>query len=295
MSFIIKTDKNSDLKYILLDSGDGRKLESYNGYIMDRPDPQALWSKKLSTTEWEKSDAVFVEQASGKREERGEWKVYNSLPADFHINFFENLQAQVKLSPFKHTGIFPEQYANWQFIHNSLKGTTGKKILNLFGYTGCASLVAGAAGAEVVHVDASKQSIATGMANAKVSGLGDRPIRWILDDAFAFVKREIRRGNTYDGIMMDPPSFGRGAKGEVWKLEDSFVEFVSECTKLLSKDALFFIVNGYAAGYSHMAYKQNLDNIVDTQGGRTESGELMIEDSTGRFLPCGIVARWIAS
>lgn len=289
-SFIIKTLNNPDLQYHLIDSGDGRKLESYNGYIMDRPDPQALWPKKLPATDWEKADAIFIEKPTGKREERGDWKTIKPLPEDFSIQFFGNLQAQVKLSPFKHTGIFPEQFSNWQFIDKKIKKTTGKKVLNLFGYTGCASLVAAAAGAEVVHVDGSKASIATGISNAKLSGLENAPIRWILDDAFAFVKRELRRGNQYDGIVMDPPSFGRGAKGEIWKLEESFVAFVAECSKLLKPDALFFIVNGYAAGYSHVAYKQNLDMLLDTKG--TESGELLIEDAQGRFLPSGIVARW---
>lgn len=289
-SFIIKTLNNSDLQYHLIDSGDGRKLESYNGYVMDRPDPQALWPKKMLETEWKKADAVFVEKATTKREERGDWKVIKPLPENFSIHFFGDLQASIKLSPFKHTGIFPEQFSNWKFIDEKLKNTSGKKVLNLFGYTGCASLVAAAAGAEVVHVDGSKASIATGMANAKLSGLEEAPIRWILDDAFAFVKRELRRGNLYDGIIMDPPSFGRGAKGEIWKLEESFVEFVAECAKLLTSKPLFFIVNGYAAGYSHVAYKQNLDMLLDTKG--TESGELLIEDSQGRFLPGGIVARW---
>ncbi len=290
MTFITNTKNNPDLEYQLLDSGDGRKLESYNGYIMDRPDPQALWPKKLHSGEWAKADAVFVEEKTGKREERGSWRVKKDLPETASIRFFKNLSCNVRLSPFKHTGVFPEQFSNWTYIDNALKGTTGKKVLNLFGYTGCASLVAASAGAEVVHVDASKQSIASGMANAKMSGLAEKPIRWILDDAFAFVKREIRRGNTYDGIIMDPPSFGRGAKGQVWKLEESFVEFVEECTKLLSKDPLFFIVNGYAAGYSHVAYKQNLDMYLDVAGG--ESGELLLQDAQGRFLPCGIVARW---
>jgi 23S rRNA (cytosine1962-C5)-methyltransferase len=289
-SFIIHTKANPDLEYQLLDSGNRRKLESYNGYVLDRPDPQALWPKKLSEKEWAKADAFFVEQAGTKREERGEWKIINPLPDDFSIRFFGQLKAQIRLSPFKHTGIFPEQFSNWEFIDKKLQKTSGKKVLNLFGYTGCASLVAAAAGAEVVHVDASKPSIAAGMANAKLSGLSDAPIRWILEDAFAFVKREIRRGNRYDGIIMDPPSFGRGAKGEVWKLEESFIEFVEECTKLLKPDALFFIVNGYAAGYSHVAYKQNIDMVLDSKG--TESGELLLEDLQGRFLPGGIVARW---
>lgn len=280
-----------DLQYHLIDTGDKRKLESYNGYTMDRPDPQALWPKKLSK-EWEKPDAIFVEDKGGKREERGIWKTNKDLPEDFSINFFKDLRCGVKLNPFKHTGIFPEQYDNWKFMDEVISKSKNKniKVLNLFGYTGCASLVAANSGAEVTHVDASKPSIGVGMKNAELSGLKDKPIRWILDDAFAFVKKELRRGNTYQGIIMDPPAFGRGSAGQVWKLEEQFIDFVQETAKLLSSDALFFIVNGYASGYSHIAYKQNLEAIFTK--GKVESKELTIEDSTGKLLPCGIVARW---
>jgi len=284
-----------DLEYTLIDTGDRRKLESYNGYIIDRPDPQALWPKKL-TTEWDKVDAIFIEDKKGKRDERGSWKIHKELPTNFSINFFKDLRCVVKLNPFKHTGIFPEQYDNWKFIDETISKIKIKdknkniKILNLFGYTGCASLVAVNAGAEVTHVDASKPSIGVGMKNAELSGLKDKPIRWILDDAFAFVKKELRRGNTYQGIIMDPPAFGRGSAGQVWKLEEQFIDFVQETAKLLSPDAIFFIVNGYASGYSHIAYKQNLETIFTK--GKVESKELTIEDSTGKLLPCGIVARW---
>ncbi len=284
-----------DLDYKLIDTGDKRKLESYNGYTIDRPDPQALWPKKL-TKEWEKPDAIFVEDKGGKREERGIWKTNKDLPDDFSINFFKDLRCGVKLNPFKHTGIFPEQYDNWKFVNESISQSKkidknkNIKVLNLFGYTGCASLVAANAGAEVTHVDASKPSIGVGMKNAELSGLTDKPIRWILDDAFAFVKKELRRGNTYQGIIMDPPAFGRGSAGQVWKLEEQFIDFVQETAKLLAPDALFFIVNGYASGYSHIAYKQNLEAIFTK--GKVESKELTIQDSTGKLLPCGIVARW---
>lgn len=280
-----------DLEYTLIDTGDKRKLESYDGYIMDRPDPQALWPKKL-TKEWDKPDAIFIEDKSGKREERGVWKTNKDLPEDFSIIFFKDLRCNVKLNPFKHTGIFPEQYDNWKFMDEIISKSKNKniKVLNLFGYTGCASLVAANAGAEVTHVDASKPSIGAGMKNAELSGLKDKPIRWILDDAFAFVKKELRRGNTYQGIIMDPPAFGRGSAGQVWKLEEQFIDFVQETSKLLADDALFFVVNGYASGYSHFAYKQNLDAIFTK--GKVESKELTIEDNTGKLLPCGIVARW---
>lgn len=284
---------HKDLEYIILDTGDRRKLESYNGYTMDRPDPQALWPRKIDLKTWQKADAVFLEDKGGKREERGSWKEYKKVPENFAINFFKNLKCQIKLNPFKHTGIFPEQYDNWQFMDDIISKNKNRqiKVLNLFGYTGCASLVAANAGAEVVHVDASKPSIGVGMKNAELSGIKDKPIRWILDDAFAFVKKELRRGNKYDGIIMDPPSFGRGAAGQVWKIEEQFVDFVKEVSKLLSKDALFFIVNGYASGYSHIAYRQNLEMIFENKG-KIESKELTIEDKEGRLLPCGIVARW---
>jgi 23S rRNA (cytosine1962-C5)-methyltransferase len=284
-----------DLDYTLIDTGDKRKLESYNGYTMDRPDPQALWPKKL-TKEWDKPDAIFVEDKGGKREERGIWKTNKDLPEDFSINFLKDLRCSVKLNPFKHTGIFPEQYDNWKFIDETISRSKkidknkNIKVLNLFGYTGCASLVAANSGAEVTHVDASKPSIGVGMKNSELSGLKDKPIRWILDDAFAFVKKELRRGNTYQGIIMDPPAFGRGSAGQVWKLEEQFIDFVQETAKLLAPDALFFIVNGYASGYSHIAYKQNLEAIFTK--GKVESKELTLEDSTGKLLPCGIVARW---
>ncbi len=284
---------HKDLEYIILDTGDRRKLESYNGYTMDRPDPQALWPRKIDLKTWQKADAVFLEDKGGKREERGSWKEYKKVPENFTINFFKDLKCQVKLNPFKHTGIFPEQYDNWQFMDNIISKNKNRqiKVLNLFGYTGCASLVAANAGAEVVHVDASKPSIGVGMKNAELSGIKDKPIRWILDDAFAFVKKELRRGNKYDGIIMDPPSFGRGAAGQVWKIEEQFVDFVQEVSKLLSDEALFFIVNGYASGYSHIAYRQNLEMIFGDKG-KIESKELTIEDKEGRLLPCGIVARW---
>ena len=284
---------NKDLEYIILDTGDRRKLESYNGYTMDRPDPQALWPRKIDLKTWQKADAVFLEDKGGKREERGSWKEYKKVPENFTINFFKDLKCQVKLNPFKHTGIFPEQYDNWQFMDNIISKNKNRqiKVLNLFGYTGCASLVAANAGAEVVHVDASKPSIGVGMKNAELSGIKDKPIRWILDDAFAFVKKELRRGNKYDGIIMDPPAFGRGVSGQVWKIEDQFIDFVKEVSKLLKNDASFFIVNGYASGYSHVSYRQNLEMIFENKG-KIESKELLIEDENGRFLPCGIVARW---
>lgn len=205
---------------------------------------------------------------------------------------FGGLKLQIKLSPFKHTGLFPEQIVNWQWMEEVLRDKKNVKVLNLFGYTGGASLICAKAGAEVTHVDASKSAITWANENAKLSGLEEKPIRWILDDALAFVKKEVRRGAKYDAIVMDPPSFGRGAKGEVWKIEEGFLDLMNDCFKLLSENPLFFVLNGYSAGYSAIAYEENLKPLVDRFGGEVESGELAIRDSHNHLLPCGIVARW---
>lgn len=242
---------------------------------MSRPDPQALWPTDLKN--W-KFDAEF----------KDDW---NKTIEPWVIDF-GGLKLQIKLSPFKHTGLFPEQIVNWQWMEEVLRDKKNVKVLNLFGYTGGASLICAKAGAEVTHVDASKSAITWANENAKLSGLEEKPIRWILDDALAFVKKEVRRGAKYDAIVMDPPSFGRGAKGEVWKIEEGFLDLMNDCFKLLSENPLFFVLNGYSAGYSAIAYEENLKPLVDRFGGEVESGELAIRDSHNHLLPCGIVARW---
>jgi len=266
----------SQPEYELIDSGSNYKLERYGKFVLSRPDPQALWPTDRKN--W-KSDAEF----------KDDW---NKTIEPWSIDF-GGLKLQIKLSPFKHTGLFPEQIVNWQWMEKLiLESKRPIKVLNLFGYTGGASLICAKAGAEVTHVDASKSAITWANENASLSNLQDKPIRWILDDALEFVKKEIRRGNKYDAIVMDPPSFGRGAKGEVWKIEEGFLDLMDNCFKLLSDNPLFFVLNGYSAGYSAIAYEENLKPLQKKYGGSIESGELAIQDSNKRLLPCGIVARW---
>lgn len=293
--------------YELLDSGDGMKLERFGKIVVARPDPQALWKKSLEDSVWAKADARFAKEKNttvGDSEEKGKWITTPGVPEKWNINYGD-VTLGIKLTPFKHTGLFPEQLSNWQWSADILKKAIGAGykgsaengsplVLNLFGYTGGASLSASRAGATVTHVDASKAAITWANDNAAASGLKEDPIRWILEDAAEFVKREVRRGNHYDAIIMDPPSFGRGAKGEIWKIEEGFLPLIEDCFKLLSENPLFFIVNGYAAGYSSIAYGNNLKGLVGRFGGSVESGELTIQESgpEKRLLPCGIVARW---
>ena len=280
--------------YELIDSGEGEKLERYGAFVLARPDPQVLWQKKSSKDVWKKADAHFVPGEGGKS---GGWKSKIGVPS-WSVNYSDlEISFKVSLSPFKHTGLFPEQYQNWKWIKEKIVGA-GRPIsvLNLFGYSGGATTAALSAGASVVHVDASKSTIAMARENAALSGLSDKPVRWILDDAVKFVEREIRRGNHYDAIVMDPPAFGHGAKGEVWKIENDFVPLFQLVQKLFSEKPLFLIVSGYAAGFSSIAYQNNMLEVVARYGGNIESGELAIRESglDGRLLPCGIVARWHA-
>ncbi len=274
--------------YELVDSGEGEKLERYGDVLLYRPDPQALWRKRLPEAEWKKAHAWF------KRDSKdASWSTKGELPERWRIAFGD-LQFWIKLSAFKHTGLFPEHAPNWEWIREKVKSKNEKvKILNLFGYTGGATLAAAQAGAEVVHVDGSKVAVNWARDNAELSGLADKPIRWILDDAAAFVQREIRRGNTYDGIIMDPPAFGHGPKRELWKIEDSFLPFLDDCKKILSSNPLFFLVNGYASGYSAVAYRNSLGDLFKQHGGSIEIGELTIAElNSERLLPAGIFARW---
>ncbi len=274
--------------YELLDSGDGEKLERYGNVIFRRPDPQALWDKHLSSDEWSRAHASFSRE--GKK---GDWNLAKGVPERWYIEF-SGLKFWIRPTSFKHTGLFQEQSANWDWMRDKIrKRGDGVRVLNLFGYTGGASLACAQAGASVVHVDGSKVAIQWGKDNAKISGLEDKPIRWILDDARAFVKREIKRGNKYDGILLDPPAFGHGPKKELWKIEDDLPELLRLCTEILSDNPLFFLINGYASGYSSIAYENNLKQLLQKFGGSFEKGELAIEEShSGKLLPCGIFSRW---
>lgn len=289
-------------EYELLDSGNGKKLERYGAYLLSRPDPQALWLPRLGQNDWNKADATFVRTGT-----KTEWKKKKSLPESWTISF-SGLHLEIIPSTFKHTGLFPEHRENWKWMQEKIKtatrhprptatpserGGSAPSVLNLFGYTGAASLACAQAGASVCHVDGSKLAIEWAKRNQKLSRLAPDAIRWILDDALLFLKREIKRGKRYDAIIMDPPAFGRGPKGDVWKIEEQFQELMNLSMSILSDTPLFFIINGYASGYSSIAYANNLLPVKERFGGTIESGELAIEESgSGRLLPCGIFARW---
>jgi 23S rRNA (cytosine1962-C5)-methyltransferase len=275
----LTTNANKD--YELLDSGLETKLERYGDIVLARPDPQALWDKAQSEEEWTKAQGRY--ERDGRE---GKW-IEKDLPKNWQIEF-GGLQFLIKPTSFKHTGLFPEQLSNWEWVANK-KPT---EVLNLFGYTGGATLAAAKSGAKVTHVDASKTAVAWARENAALSGLEEKPIRWIIEDALLFVKREIKRGAKYDGIIMDPPAFGHGPKNELWKIEEDFVELVKLCGELLSDKPLFFLINGYAAGYSPLAFAYNLEFLQKKFGGEIEYGDLTIAETSGRQLPCGIFARW---
>lgn len=281
--------------YSLLDTGNGKRLEQFGKYRLVRPDPQIIWKPKLPAIEWERADAVFENGEKGKR---GEWKKKSSMPDEWKVRY-EDIVFNAKLSPFKHTGIFPEQSLQWEWMQSRIKNNESRsknrkpKILNLFAYTGGASLVCAAEGAEVTHVDASKPSISWAHENQDSSHLADKSIRWILEDVLSFVKREVKRGNTYEGIIMDPPVFGHGPEGERWEFNESFPELLQLCKTLLSKDALFIIINAYAISSSALALENSLSDIVEGLDGEIEVGELALEEKTNhRLLSTGIFARW---
>ncbi len=275
--------------YELLDSGDGEKLERYGAVTLSRPDPQALWPKRLPESVWRKADGRFT-----RSEKNAKWVKKAGVPDEWQIEL-GGLRFWVRPTAFKHTGVFPEQSVNWEWLEEKIaRASKPVRVLNLFGYTGGATLAAAYAGAEVVHLDASKVAITWAKRNAEASGLADKPIRWILDDARAFLRREAKRGNKYDGIIMDPPAFGHGPDGELWKIEEHLLDLFSACHAVLSERPLFFLVNGYASGYSAIAYENNLRQITKDIGGTIDIGELAIRESgsDGRLLPAGIFARW---
>jgi 23S rRNA (cytosine1962-C5)-methyltransferase len=290
---ILTTEPSTD--YELLDSGNGEKLERYGSVLLRRPDPQALWPKRDAAL-WKTAHATFVREGRD-----GSWKFAQEVPETWNIRLAE-LSFHIRPTAFKHTGIFPEQLPNWNWTreiirqHITASANTGElvSVLNLFGYTGGATLACAQAGAKVCHVDASKASVGWARENARLNRLAEAPVRWICDDAKTFVKRELRRGHRYDAIIMDPPAFGRGPEGGVWQIEDDFLPLIADCHALLSDAPLFFLVNGYASGYSQLAYRYNLEPILKRHGGTLESGELTIREQAGhRLLPCGIFARWV--
>ena len=275
--------------YEVLDTSGGEKLERWGKYVLVRPDPQVIWNTPKDDPLWRKYDARYARSSTGG----GKWANLR-LPEHWQVKYRE-LTFNVKPMNFKHTGVFPEQAANWDFIMETIRGA-GRPInaLNLFAYTGGATLACAAAGASVCHVDAAKGMVAWAKENAKSSGLEDRPIRWIVDDCAKFVEREIRRGRRYDAIIMDPPSYGRGPSGEIWKLEENLWPFVQLVSQVLSDKPLFVIINSYTTGLAPSVVGYIMDSIFTRRfGGHSECGELglPVKDS-GLVLPCGSTGRW---
>ena len=277
--------------YELIDSSDGERLERWGSYTLIRPDPQVIWKDAKKSKLWQSADASYHRSSKGG----GSWEK-NHLPDEWQIGY-ENLGLRFTLRPmgFKHTGLFPEQAVNWDWFSQLIKNSGRKiKLLNLFGYTGGATVAAAKAGASVCHVDAAKGMVAQAKENAALSGLADAPIRYIVDDCKKFVEREIRRGNRYDAIIMDPPSYGRGPNGEVWKLEDNIDQLVNLTAGVLSDDPLFFLINSYTTGLSPSAMGYILAlRMKSRYGGKIESDEIGLPvTSSGAVLPCGSSSRW---
>ena len=282
-----KAEKWKD--YEVLDTSDGEKLERWGKYYLVRPDPQVIWFTSKEDRRWRDFDARYARSNSGG----GQWS-RNRLPERWQIRYRE-LTFNVKPMNFKHTGVFPEQAANWDFIDAQIR-SAGRRInvLNLFAYTGGATLAAAAAGASVCHVDAAKGMVAWGKENAASSGLSEAPIRWIVDDCAKFVEREIKRGRRYDAVIMDPPSYGRGPSGEIWKLEKDLYPFVKLVAGVLSDEPLFFIINSYTTGLAPSVLTCLLKTVIEPRfGGHTESDELGLPvTDSGLVLPCGATGRW---
>ena len=273
-------DKWEDYKVI--DTSSGEKLERWGKYTLVRPDPQVIWKTEKRDTLWNRADASYKRSKSGG----GAWNE-NRLPESWTIKY-RDLTFRIKPMGFKHTGLFPEQAANWDWFSDLIRGAGRPiKVLNLFAYTGGATVAAAKAGASVVHVDASRGMVAQAKENAFLSGLADAPIRYIVDDCKKFIEREIRRGNKYDGIIMDPPSYGRGPNGEMWKIEDDLFSFVQTCTQVLSDNPLFVLINSYTTGLQPMVLKNILTLAMRDFPGRAEAYEVGIKTEEGISLPCG--------
>ena len=278
--------------YALIDSGHGRKLERYGRVTVDRPDPQAFWTPKRPVADWS-PDAIF---SSKGEEDAGNWQIVNRTAPDVWPMQWNGLTLNARRTGFRHMGIFPEHAVHWQFAQDAIRAVNRPvKVLNLFGYTGMMSIAAAAAGAEVTHLDASKKSIGYGREYQTLSGLDDKPVRWICDDALKFVQREARRGNYYDGIVLDPPKFGRGPKNETWRLEEDLTTLLAACRAILSDTPLFMITTVYAVRLSYLALAQTKLEHLSGLGGVLEEGEMSIaEEGTDRVLPTAIYARWSA-
>ncbi|MBA4853509.1 class I SAM-dependent methyltransferase [Emticicia sp. BO119] len=284
--------------YELIDSGNFEKLERFGDYILARPEPQAVWDKSLSEEDWQKRASAIFRKAKGKDQlspdERGEWHNLKKMPEKWYLHYGQGgrkYKFKLSLSAFKHVGIFPEQAENWQYIEDKLQkmGIQDPKVLNLFAYTGGASIVAKGNGADVTHVDSIKQTISWAKENMEISHLSD--IRWVVEDALKFVKREVKRGKKYNGIILDPPAYGRGPDGEKWILEEGINELIKSCLQLIDDKNFFFILNLYSMGFSvviaETIIKQNYATISNA-----EMGELILQDSFQKRLPLGVFYRF---
>lgn len=275
--------------YELLDCSGGERLERWGNVVLIRPDPQVIWNTPKEHPLWHRADARYIRSKEGG----GHWECRRQLPEAWNINY-RDLQFKISPTGFKHTGLFPEQAVNWDMMREKITGAgRSVKVLNLFAYTGGATLAAASAGASVCHVDAAKGMVHWARENAELSSLAERPIRWIVDDCAKFVEREIRRGNTYDAIIMDPPSYGRGPGGEVWKLEDQIYDLVKLCTGVLSDEPLFFLLNSYTTGLSASAMAYVLGVNMQKFGGGVSAEEIGLPvTASGMVLPCGSSAIW---
>jgi 23S rRNA (cytosine1962-C5)-methyltransferase len=276
--------------YELIDTSSGERLERWGSVVLIRPDPQILWDTPRKNPLWKQADARYIRSSKGG----GHWETFKPVPSVWSVRR-SGLTFRLKTMGFKHTGLFPEQACNWDFVSKKIREANRPvKVLNLFGYTGAATLACLAAGAQVCHVDASRGMVTWARENAEASGLADRPVRWLVDDCEKFVLREQRRGNVYDGIIMDPPSYGRGPNGEVWKLEEQIYRLVQMCLPILSQEPLFFLLNSYTAGLSPAVMEYLLGVLVQKRyGGRVSCDEIGLPvTETGLVLPCGSTAIW---
>ncbi|MBO5818159.1 MAG: class I SAM-dependent methyltransferase [Bacteroidales bacterium] len=282
--------------YELIDSGDFEKLERFGAYVLRRPEPQAVWKKALPEKDWQAADAYFKRSSANASEERGQWQKRSSMPDQWWISYRPqdmNLRFRLGMTSFKHVGIFPEQAYNWNFIYDNLKnyqGTEAPKVLNLFAYTGGASLAAKAAGADVTHLDAVKQVLNWAHENMEASNQNN--IRWMLEDALQYVRREAKRGKRYQGIIMDPPAYGRGPKGEKWVLEEGIAPLMEACSQLLDEQHGFLILNLYSMGFSSWV-ADNLIKCYFPNAQEVENGDLSFVDRAGRRLPLSVYARFV--
>jgi len=287
-------------EYALLDTGRMKKLETVGAYTLVRPAPQAVWEPGLGEADWRGADGVYTRDTG---EDGGRWTFHKKVQREFDL-IYGNLNFRIKLTNFGHMGLFPEQAANWDWmrgvIRQRLEQTNGRNlyVLNLFGYTGGSTLACSQAGAHLVHLDAAKGVVDWARKNAQLSGLEDRPIRWLVDDALKFVQREERRGNSYQAIILDPPTFGRGPKGEVFKIEDDLVPLLQSCRAILAKDAIFVLYSCHTPGFTPITMANQLDIVVGGRRGKVEAAEMVVAEQGrgkgGRPLPSGVYARWLA-